>query len=59
VIALIEQRKASIAEVCCQFGVGRLEVFGSASGGDLQPERSGLDFITQFSGAGYAGSSGV
>ena len=54
-IALIEQRKESIAEACRRFGVGRLEVFGSAARGDFQPDHSDLDFIVQFRRTGYAG----
>jgi predicted nucleotidyltransferase len=48
VIALIEQRKSSIAEACRQFGVGRLEVFGSAARGDFDAQKSDLDFIANF-----------
>ncbi len=47
-IALIEQRKARIAEACRAFGVQRLEVFGSAVRGDFNPEKSDLDFIAKF-----------
>ncbi len=47
-IALIEQQKASIAEVCRKFGVGRLEVFGSAARGDCDGQKSDLDFIANF-----------
>jgi predicted nucleotidyltransferase len=48
VIALIEQRKSSIAEACRQFGVGRLEVFGSAARGDFDAQKSDLDFIANY-----------
>jgi predicted nucleotidyltransferase len=48
VIALIEQRKESIAVACRQFGVGRLEVFGSAARGDFDGQKSDLDFIANF-----------
>jgi uncharacterized protein len=48
VIALIEQQKASIKEACRQFGVGRLEVFGSAARGDFDAQKSDLDFIANF-----------
>ena len=47
-IALIEQKKTSIAEACRQFGVGRLEVFGSAARGDFDTQKSDLDFIANF-----------
>jgi predicted nucleotidyltransferase len=48
VIALIEQRNASIAEACRRFGVGRLEIFGSAARGDFDAQSSDLDFIANF-----------
>lgn len=47
-INLIQQRHAAIAEACRQFGVGRLEVFGSAVHGDFDAQRSDLDFIADF-----------
>jgi predicted nucleotidyltransferase len=48
VIALIEQKKDSIAAACRQYGVGRLEVFGSAVRSDFDPQKSDLDFIASF-----------
>ena len=56
-IALIEQQKASIADLCRQHEVRRLDLFGSAASGDFQPDRSDLDFIVQFRRTGYAGSA--
>ena len=47
-IAIIEQRKTSIAEACRKFGVQRLEVFGSAARGDFDWQKSDLDFIAKF-----------
>lgn len=47
-IALIEQKRLAIAEACRRFGVGRLEVFGSAVRGDFDPQKSDLDFIAGF-----------
>ena len=47
-INLIQQRHAAVAEACRQFGVGRLEVFGSAVQGGFDAERSDLDFIADF-----------
>jgi len=38
----------SIAEACRRFGVGRLEVFGSAARGDFDSQKSDLDFIANF-----------
>ncbi len=54
-IQLVEQRRKSIAELCRKHDVQRLELFGSASRGDFQPERSDLDFIVRFARTGYAG----
>jgi predicted nucleotidyltransferase len=55
VIELIEQKKSSIADLCRQHEVRRLDLFGSAARGDFQPEQSDLDFIVQFQRTGYAG----
>lgn len=38
--------------MCRQFGVRRLEVFGSATADAFDPQRSDLDFIVEFAGAG-------
>ena len=54
-IALIEQKKTGIADLCQRHEVRRLDLFGSAVRGDFQPERSDLDFIVQFARTGYAG----
>jgi predicted nucleotidyltransferase len=45
---LIDHREA-IAAACRQFGVDRLEVFGSAADGRFDPQRSDFDFIARFS----------
>jgi predicted nucleotidyltransferase len=55
VIALVEQQKSGIADLCRRHEVRRLDLFGSAARGDFQPERSDLDFIVQFTRTGYAG----
>ena len=47
-IALIEQKKASIVEACQKYGVQRLEVFGSAARDDFDAQKSDLDFIAKF-----------
>ncbi len=58
--AAIPDIRAHLAELealCRRFGVRRLEVFGSAAAGRLQPETSDLDFLVEFeplTGAGYA-----
>ena len=54
-IALVEQKKQSIADLCRRHEVRRLDLFGSAARGDFLPERSDLDFIVQFTRTGYVG----
>jgi uncharacterized protein len=47
--ALIEQHRATIAELCRRHRVRRLEVFGSgARGVDFDPRRSDVDFLVEF-----------
>jgi len=48
VIELIQQKREAVAEACRKFGVGRLEVFGSAARNDFKVEKSDLDFIASF-----------
>jgi predicted nucleotidyltransferase len=46
---LIAQRRKDLAEICRQYRVKRLEVFGStARGTDFDPERSDVDFLVEF-----------
>ncbi|TCJ18883.1 hypothetical protein E0L93_05115 [Rubrobacter taiwanensis] len=47
-IALVEDRRAEVAEICRRYGVERLDLFGSAAEGGFDPERSDLDFIVAF-----------
>lgn len=51
-IAVIEQHAAELSRLCRQYGVLRLEVFGSAANGDFDPQRSDLDFLVEFNPAG-------
>jgi predicted nucleotidyltransferase len=53
-VRLIESRKAELAALCRQFGVRRLDVFGSAATGDFAPARSDLDFLVEFGEGGPA-----
>jgi hypothetical protein len=46
--ALIESRRAEIAEICARFGVRRLELFGSAATGAFDAARSDFDFLVEF-----------
>ncbi len=48
-VALIEQKRTRIVELCREYGVQRLELFGSAATGeDYDPGRSDLDFLVEF-----------
>jgi uncharacterized protein len=42
-------KQQEIAAVCRQFGVSRLDVFGSAAVGGFDPATSDYDFIASFS----------
>jgi len=44
-IALVETRSVALAELCQQFGVNRLYLFGSAAGNSFDPNTSDLDFL--------------
>lgn len=48
-IALIEDHLDEIAALCREYGVARLEVFGSAATGAFDPERSDVDFLVEYS----------
>jgi len=43
----IETRKEALAQLCLQFHVGSLEIFGSAATGELRKD-SDLDFLVDF-----------
>ncbi len=47
-IPLIEEHLEDIIAICREFGVERLEVFGSAATGDFNPACSDLDFLVTF-----------
>jgi predicted nucleotidyltransferase len=55
-IAQIAEQSAQIAELCKQFGVRKLEVFGSAATGEFDTESSDIDLIADFAdrSPGYA-----
>ena len=50
-IALVEQKKMEIAQLCRRFDVEKLDLFGSAATGAFRPSRSDLDFIVRFAPA--------
>lgn len=45
---IIEAKKPEIIALCRQYGVSRLDLFGSATGPDWDPERSDFDFVVDF-----------
>lgn len=47
----IESRREDITRLCSNFGVRRLELFGSSTKGAFDPARSDLDFLVEFGGA--------
>lgn len=47
-ISLVEDKKEGISAACRRYGVGRLDLFGSAAGKDFDPGHSDLDFVVAF-----------
>jgi predicted nucleotidyltransferase len=45
---LIEIKRAELAQVCTQYHVRRLELFGSATGERFDPDTSDLGFLVEF-----------
>jgi predicted nucleotidyltransferase len=50
-LALIEQSRSRIADLCRKYRVKRLELFGSAASGDFDPAASDIDFFYEFDNA--------
>ncbi|MCX5644870.1 MAG: nucleotidyltransferase domain-containing protein [Phycisphaerae bacterium] len=48
-VALVEQKKTALAELCQQYRVQRLYVFGSAVMDRFDIRRSDIDFLVRFS----------
>lgn len=46
-IDLVEKKRGALQEICRSFGVRRMELFGSATGGNFDIERSDLDFLVE------------
>ena len=44
----IQAKQKELANLCRQYHVRRLEVFGSAATGNFQPATSDLDFLVEF-----------
>lgn len=47
-IALIENQRSQVAELCRRLRVQRLELFGSAARDDFDPARSDIDVLVEF-----------
>lgn len=47
-IRLVEQHLEEIRSLCQEYGVLRLELFGSAATGEFNPERSDVDFLIEY-----------
>ncbi len=47
-IDLIDRHRKALQQLCEQYAVARLEVFGSATGDRFDPDRSDLDFLVDF-----------
>lgn len=45
---LLESKREVIAEICLRFDVIRLDVFGSATSEEFNPESSDFDFIVEY-----------
>ena len=47
-LSLIEHNLEAIRSLCHEYRVTRLEIFGSTTRGDFDPERSDIDFLVKF-----------
>jgi predicted nucleotidyltransferase len=45
---IIESHRDEVQQLCRQFGVQSLDVFGSAAGETFDPQRSDIDFVVDF-----------
>lgn len=46
--SLIEEKRPELERICCRRQVKRIELFGSATRDDFDPEHSDLDFLVTF-----------
>jgi predicted nucleotidyltransferase len=44
----VEEHAEELKELCLRYGVGRLELFGSAATGEFKEGESDLDFLVEF-----------
>lgn len=47
-MSLIENKQSLLEDLCRNYGVQRLELFGSAATDDFDPAGSDLDFLVEF-----------
>ena len=47
-LRVLENKRDDIAELCRRHGVVRLDVFGSALGGEFRPDDSDIDLLVDF-----------
>jgi len=47
-IALLEQHREALAELCRRYHVARLEVFGSAAEGEADADARDIDLLVEF-----------
>lgn len=47
-IDLVERNLEAIRALCREYGVVRLELFGSAATGGFDPQRSDIDFLVEY-----------
>lgn len=45
---LIDSKRGEVVDLCRQFRVRRLDLFGSGARGDFDPASSDLDFLVEF-----------
>lgn len=48
VVAVIENKRDELTQLCRKHRVRRLEVFGSAADGTFDPQRSDIDFLVEY-----------
>ncbi len=47
-LPLIDEHRDELTRVCQEFGIERLELFGSAATGEFDPNSSDLDFLVYY-----------
>jgi predicted nucleotidyltransferase len=47
-VAVLENKRDAIADLCARYGVVRLDIFGSALRDDFRPGQSDVDLLVEF-----------